>query len=64
MTEEQALLHLEELRTGVTSELVVEKEEFLAFRIMLMKAEDVGYFRGKARHHGKTIYTYEPGWSK
>lgn len=64
MTEEQAKLTLDQLRTGVESEVIINKEDFLTFRNVLMKAEDVMNFRGKARHNGITIYTFEPGWSK
>ncbi|TSB45163.1 hypothetical protein [Alkalicoccobacillus porphyridii] len=64
MTEEQARIGLENVRSGQQSEIVVEKQDFLVFREILMKAEDVAHFRGRARHHGITVYTYEPGWSK
>lgn len=63
MTNEQAASHLEELRTGTIQELKIEKEDFLTFRQELMKAQDLSNFRGKAKHHGITIYTYEPNWS-
>ncbi|MFK3938807.1 hypothetical protein ACI2JA_15005 [Alkalihalobacillus sp. NPDC078783] len=63
MTNEQAVSLLEELRSGNIQELKVEKEEFLTFRQALMKAEDVSNFRGRAKHHGMTIYTYEPNWA-
>lgn len=63
MTNEQAASLLEELKNGTIQELKIEKEDFLTFRQELMKAEDVSNFRGNAKHHGVTIYTYEPNWS-
>lgn len=63
MTNEQAVSLLEDLRSHNIQELKVEKEDFLTFRQALMKAEDVSNFRGVAKHHGITIYTYEPNWS-
>ncbi|MDQ0206228.1 hypothetical protein [Alkalicoccobacillus murimartini] len=64
MTKEQAISLLEELRTGSRADVSVEKADFLLFREVLMDADDLKHFRGKARHHGVTIYTYEPGWSQ
>ncbi|MCM2674639.1 hypothetical protein [Alkalicoccobacillus plakortidis] len=63
MTNEQAQSILEELRTGAKSNIAIDKADFLVFRQSLMAAEDVLNFRGTARHHGITIYTYEPNWS-
>ncbi|WP_419961449.1 abortive phage infection protein [Psychrobacillus sp. BM2] len=39
-------------------ELVIEKNEFIAFRSILVLREDFKHFSGNAKQGGQVIYTY------
>ncbi len=49
---------LDKLRNREIEEYLVVKENFLAFREVLVKEEDFKFFRGIAQHQGAVIYTY------
>jgi hypothetical protein len=49
---------LNKLRDGEISELRIKKEDFLAFRPVLIKREDFKHFRGIAQRGGDIIYQY------
>ena len=49
---------LNELKEGIRSSFSIEKEEFLAFREVLIQREEFKHFRGIAKQGGKVIYTY------
>lgn len=55
---------LDRLKQGEISSLTIQKEDFLAFREVLIKRADFKHFRGAAFHHGVTIYTYTEDPSK
>ena len=50
---------LEELKVGSLPSITVEKEEFLAFREVLVLREDFKHFRGTAKQGGIVIYSYD-----
>ena len=58
MNKELAVELLEQLKTGQLSEIVVKKEDFLAFREQLIQRPDFKHFHGIAKHGGVTIYKY------
>ena len=58
MNKELAVELLEQLKTGQLSEIVVKKEDFLAFREQLIQRSDFKHFQGIAKHGGVTIYKY------
>ncbi len=49
---------IERLRNREIEEFLVLKENFLAFREVLVKEEDFKFFRGVAMHQGATMYSY------
>lgn len=50
---------LEDLRSGKVLSISIEKEDFLAFREVLVQQEDFKHIRGVAKQGGIVIYTYE-----
>ncbi|WP_144509452.1 hypothetical protein [Bacillus sp. FJAT-22090] len=46
------------LQNGDIEMLEISKEDFLAFRELLVKREDFKHFSGTAMQGGKIIYTY------
>jgi protein tyrosine phosphatase len=46
------------LRKREIEEYFVSKEDFLAFREVIVKEKDFKHFRGIAQHRGAVIYTY------
>lgn len=54
---------LDQLKAGEIDSLTVEKEQFMAFRHVLIQRPDFKHFSGTAYHGGRTIYVYmdEPG---
>lgn len=46
------------LQNGDIKELVIEKNEFIAFRAILVLREDFKHFSGNAKQGGQVIYTY------
>ncbi|MCL7746611.1 hypothetical protein [Halalkalibacter alkaliphilus] len=64
MDQQDVLSILNQLRNQELKSYRVSKEDFNAFRTILLKQEDAIDFRGNAQHGGETIYTYEPGWTK
>lgn len=46
------------LQNGDIQSLEVSKDDFLAFREVLIKREDFKHFSGKARQGGQIVYTY------
>lgn len=46
------------LQNGDIKELVIEKNEFIAFRSILVLREDFKHFSGNAKQGGQVIYTY------
>ena len=46
------------LRVGDIQSLEISKEEFLAFREVLIKREDFKYFSGSAKQGATVVYTY------
>lgn len=49
---------LEKLKSGTLTEYCVTKEDFLKFRIVLVKREDFKNFRGIAQRGGGVKYHY------
>jgi hypothetical protein len=49
---------LEKLKDGSLSEYYVEKENFLDFRVELVKRNDFKNFRGIGQRGGDVIYQY------
>ncbi|MCM3358980.1 MULTISPECIES: hypothetical protein [unclassified Psychrobacillus] len=49
---------LNALKSGMIDQIHVTKEEFLAFREVLVKREDFKHFSGNAMQGGDIIYTY------
>ncbi|KAA0546691.1 abortive phage infection protein [Bacillus sp. BGMRC 2118] len=49
---------LDKLRNREIEEYVVEKENFLSFREVLVNQDDFKHFRGIAGHGGIVTYTY------
>jgi hypothetical protein len=49
---------LDKLRNQEIEEYIVEKEQFLSFREVLVNQSDFKHFRGIAQHGGTVIYTY------
>jgi hypothetical protein len=64
MNQEEVVEILEKLRNNEVNSYRVSKQNFLFFRMLLLKQEDAINFRGNAQHGGETVYTYEPGWTK
>lgn len=58
MNAEEAKDVLDKLANREMDEFRITKEEFLAFREVLIKREDFKHFRGNALHNGEIIYTY------
>ena len=50
---------LEDLRTGKLTSIKIEKDDFLAFREVLVNREDFKHIRGTAKQGGIVIYTYD-----
>ncbi|MDI2589616.1 MULTISPECIES: hypothetical protein [unclassified Psychrobacillus] len=46
------------LQSGDIDTLEISKEDYLAFREVLVKREDFKHFSGEAKQGGKIIYTY------
>ena len=49
---------LDQLRNGEIQQLEVKKEEFLAFREVLVKDAQFKHFRGEAQQGGNIIFTF------
>ncbi|ETT85661.1 hypothetical protein MKZ08_17920 [Viridibacillus sp. FSL R5-0477] len=49
---------LDELKNGTRKDITVDKNEFYAFREVLVKREDFKHFRGVAKQGGQVIYQY------
>ncbi|MGE7917659.1 hypothetical protein ACQKM9_01770 [Viridibacillus sp. NPDC093762] len=49
---------LEELKNGTKKAITVDKDNFYAFREVLVKREDFKHFRGVAKQGGQVIYQY------
>ncbi|CAG9620585.1 hypothetical protein [Sutcliffiella rhizosphaerae] len=49
---------LDKLKNGELHEYRVQKEDFMAFREILVAREDFKHFRGIAKHKGEVIYQY------
>ncbi|PFH81692.1 MULTISPECIES: hypothetical protein [unclassified Bacillus (in: firmicutes)] len=49
---------IDQLVKGEISEISVTKDDFLAFRQIIVHREDFKHFRGIAQHGGHVIYTY------
>ncbi|NEU29267.1 hypothetical protein GN156_00515 [bacterium LRH843] len=64
MTKEEIEEIVEQLRNGEMNSVTIKKEYFLAFREVIARQNDKIDFRGTAKHHGDTVYTYEPDWTK
>lgn len=58
MTAETAVGYLESLRTGEAVRIRIERDDFLAFRQVLIQQPDFKHFRGIAKHGGHTEYEY------
>lgn len=50
---------LQELKDGSLPFISITKEEFLAFREVLIAREDFKQFKGVAKQGGNVVYTYE-----
>ncbi|GAF66780.1 hypothetical protein BTS2_3684 [Bacillus sp. TS-2] len=64
MEKEEIVNKLQAIRNKEVPSILVQKEQFLMFREILMEQEDKQSFRGNAQHKGNIEYTYEPGWTK
>lgn len=49
---------LNKLRDGELEEYCVSKDDFMAFRQVLVNREDFKHFQGIAQHGGNIIYRY------
>ncbi|MEK4010679.1 hypothetical protein [Peribacillus sp. FSL M8-0224] len=58
MNAEEAKEVLDKLANREMEEFRITKEEFLAFREVLVNRHDFKHFRGNAQHNGVIIYTY------
>ncbi len=58
MLQEEIISVLEKLKSGEIKQYKVTKEDFLAFRIELVKREDFKHYRGIAQRGGEVIYEY------
>ena len=58
MTAEEVSQILDGLRNGELSEFMVKKEDFLAFRQVLVQRDDFKHFRGIAQRGGDVLYHY------
>ncbi|AYC29064.1 hypothetical protein [Paenisporosarcina cavernae] len=50
---------LTQLKEGKIASLFIPKEEFMAFRLVLLAREDMKHFRGVAEQGGTVTYYYE-----
>lgn len=55
---EQYKQQLDQLRNGEIDRLEIKKEQFLAFREVLVKDPQFKHFRGEAQQGGDVIYTF------
>lgn len=55
---QQAQQLLEQLRSREVKQVHISKEDFLAFRLELLKCSDFKHYRGNAQRGGGVIYTY------
>lgn len=55
---------IQQLRRKEIDFYSVKKIDFLDFRAVIATQEDMIDFRGRAKHGGETVYSYEPGWTK
>ena len=46
------------LQNGDIQDIVIEKNEFIAFREVLVQREDFKHFSGNAKQGGQIVYTY------
>ncbi|MEK3978277.1 abortive phage infection protein [Psychrobacillus sp. FSL K6-2836] len=46
------------LQNGDIKDIVIEKNEFIAFREVLVLREDFKHFSGNAKQGGQIVYTY------
>lgn len=58
MLQEEFIKALEQLKSGEIKEYKVSKEDFLTFRLELVKREDFKHYRGIAQRGGGAIYEY------
>ena len=58
MKEEEVIQLLDQLRRGERKELLIEKEDFLFFRKILVEQDDYKHFYGTAKRGGDTLYHY------
>lgn len=58
MDNETLKAYIQQLRSGQIKEILIEKEEFMDFRALLMEQEDKENFIGRAQKGGKVIYSY------
>lgn len=49
---------LDQLRNGEIQQLEIKKEDFLAFREVLVKDTQFKHFRGEAQQGGNIIFTF------
>jgi hypothetical protein len=49
---------IDQLVNREITEFTVMKEEFMEFRMLLVKREDFKHFRGTAKHNGEIVYQY------
>jgi hypothetical protein len=58
MIREEISMIFDSLKNGEMEEYLVSKEEFLHFRVELVKREDFKHFRGIAQRGGAVLYRY------
>lgn len=46
------------LQNGDIKDLLIEKDEFIAFREVLVLRDDFKHFSGNAKQGGQVVYTY------
>lgn len=49
---------LEQLKEGKVQQIEIQKDEFLAFRSVLVSHNNFKNFRGEAKQGGNIVYTY------
>lgn len=58
MEQNEFIKLIDQLVKGEISEISITKDDFLAFRQIIVNREDFKHFRGNAQHGGHVIYTY------
>ncbi|PEJ56343.1 hypothetical protein CN692_18000 [Bacillus sp. AFS002410] len=58
MEQNEFLQVIDQLVNGEILEIHIKKDDFLAFRQIIVNRDDFKHFRGIAKHGGDVTYTY------